>query len=128
MDLTFTDSETAFRDELRAWFAANALGEEPAGEDANYAWRRDFQRRLAADGLAAVHWPPEYGGRGATLTESAIFWEELGRSAARERARRAAGRADDHDLGHAGAEGALPRPDPLGRRDLVPGLLGARRR
>jgi len=82
MDLTFTDAETAFRDELRAWFAANAPGEEPAGEDANYAWRRDFQRRLAADGLAAVHWPQEYGGRGATLTESAIFWEELGRSGA----------------------------------------------
>ena len=82
MALTFTDAETAFRDELRAWFAANAPGEEPAGEDANYAWRRDFQRRLAADGLAAVHWPPDYGGRGATLTESAIFWEELGRSGA----------------------------------------------
>ena len=32
--------------------------------------------------LAAVHWPPEYGGRGATLTESAIFFEELGRSGA----------------------------------------------
>src|SRR5215203_6172226 len=87
MDLTFTDSETAFRDELRAWFAANAPGEEPAEEDANYAWRRDFQRRLAADGLAAVHWPPEYGGRGATLTESAIFWEELGRSGAPRRRR-----------------------------------------
>ena len=82
MDLTFTDAETAFRDELRAWFAANAPGDEPAGEDANYAWRRDFQRRLAADGLAAVHWPPEYGGRGATQTESAIFWEELGRAGA----------------------------------------------
>src|SRR5215203_4743980 len=82
MDLTFTDAETAFRDELRAWFAANAPGDEPTGEDANYAWRRDFQRRLAADGLAAVQWPPEYGGRGATLTESAIFWEELGRSGA----------------------------------------------
>jgi alkylation response protein AidB-like acyl-CoA dehydrogenase len=82
MDLTFTDAETAFRDELRAWFASNLPGDEPAGEDANYAWRRDFQRRLAADGLAAVHWPPEYGGRGATLTESAIFWEELGRSGA----------------------------------------------
>jgi alkylation response protein AidB-like acyl-CoA dehydrogenase len=37
---------------------------------------------MAADGLAAVHWPPEYGGRGATLTESAIFFEELGRSGA----------------------------------------------
>jgi alkylation response protein AidB-like acyl-CoA dehydrogenase len=82
MDLTFTDSETAFRDELRAWFAANAPGDEPTGEDARNAWRRDFQRRLAADGLAAVHWPTEYGGRGATLTESAIFWEELGRSGA----------------------------------------------
>src|SRR5215210_8429926 len=82
MDLTFTDAETAFRDELRAWFAANLPGEEPPGEDANLAWRRDFQRRLAADGLAAVHWPTEYGGRGATLTESAIFFEELGRSGA----------------------------------------------
>jgi alkylation response protein AidB-like acyl-CoA dehydrogenase len=30
----------------------------------------------------AVHWPREYGGRGATLTESAIFFEELGRAGA----------------------------------------------
>jgi len=29
-----------------------------------------------------VHWPVEYGGRGATLTESAIFFEELGQSRA----------------------------------------------
>src|SRR4051794_20041261 len=83
MDLTFTERETAFRDELRAWFASNRPGDEPVhDEDAHYAWRREFQRRLAQDGLAAVHWPPEYGGRGATLTESAIFFEELGRSGA----------------------------------------------
>src|SRR5829696_8734110 len=62
MDLTFTERETTFRDELRAWFAANPPGDEPTqDEDAHYAWRRDFQRRLAQDGLAAVHWPPEYG-------------------------------------------------------------------
>src|SRR6202012_5545594 len=30
----------------------------------------------------AVHWPVQYGGRGATLTQSAIFFEELGRSGA----------------------------------------------
>ncbi len=83
MDLTFSEQETAFRDELRAWFGANDPGEEPDGdEDRRYAWRRDFQRRLAEGGWAAVHWPREYGGRGATLTESAIFFEELGRSGA----------------------------------------------
>jgi alkylation response protein AidB-like acyl-CoA dehydrogenase len=81
MDLTFNERELAFRDELRAWFDANDPGPEPEGdEDAHYAWRRDFQRQLATDGWAAVHWPVEYGGRGATLTESAIFFEELGRS------------------------------------------------
>ncbi|HET8978865.1 MAG TPA: acyl-CoA dehydrogenase family protein [Solirubrobacteraceae bacterium] len=83
MDLTFSEPELAFRDELRAWFAEHEPGREPQGdEDAHYAWRRDFQRELARDGWAAVHWPPEYGGRGATLTQSAIFFEELGRSGA----------------------------------------------
>jgi alkylation response protein AidB-like acyl-CoA dehydrogenase len=83
MDLTFNERELAFRDELRAWFADNPPGDEPEhDEDAHYAWRRDFQRRLADGGWAAVHWPREYGGRGATLTESAIFFEELGRAGA----------------------------------------------
>ncbi|MBV8991082.1 MAG: acyl-CoA dehydrogenase family protein [Solirubrobacterales bacterium] len=82
MDLTFDERELAFRDELRSWFADNPAGEAPEGEDENFAWRRDFQRRLAAGGWAAVHWPREYGGRGATLTESAIFFEELGRARA----------------------------------------------
>src|ERR1700722_9969555 len=82
MDLTFNERETAFRDELRGWFAANDPGPEPAGEDAAYAWRREFQGRMADDGLAAPGWPVEYGGRGASLTESAIFFEELGRSRA----------------------------------------------
>jgi alkylation response protein AidB-like acyl-CoA dehydrogenase len=83
MDLTFNEQETAFRDELRAWFDANPPGDEPRGdEDSHYAWRRDYQRRLAEAGWAAVHWPPEYGGRGATLTQSAIFYEELARSGA----------------------------------------------
>ncbi len=83
MDLTFSEPEIAFRDELRVWFAENDPGAEPDGdEDRQYAWRRDFQRRLADGGWAAVHWPREYGGRGATLTESAIFFEELGRCGA----------------------------------------------
>jgi alkylation response protein AidB-like acyl-CoA dehydrogenase len=82
MDLTFNESELAFRDELRAWLADHDPGREPETEDSHFAWRRDFQRELGRDGWAAVHWPSEYGGRGATLTESAIFFEELGRSGA----------------------------------------------
>jgi alkylation response protein AidB-like acyl-CoA dehydrogenase len=83
MDLTFNEQEAAFRDELRAWLAANDAGPMPRGdEDAIWAWRRDWQRRLADDRWAGVHWPQEYGGRGATLTQSAIFFEELGRARA----------------------------------------------
>jgi alkylation response protein AidB-like acyl-CoA dehydrogenase len=82
MDLTFSETEAAFRDELRAWFETNDPGPEPEGEDTNYAWRRDWQRRLAEGGWAGVHWPREYGGRGASITESAIFFEELGRARA----------------------------------------------
>jgi hypothetical protein len=40
VDLTFSERETAFRDELRAWFAANDPGPEPSDADAHYAWRR----------------------------------------------------------------------------------------
>jgi alkylation response protein AidB-like acyl-CoA dehydrogenase len=82
MDLTFSDSETAFRDELRRWLADNPPDAKPdtKDEDRLYAWRRDWQRRLYDGGWAAPNWPAEYGGRGASLTESAIYFEELGRA------------------------------------------------
>jgi alkylation response protein AidB-like acyl-CoA dehydrogenase len=82
MDLTFDERELAFRDELRGWLADNSPGDGPEGEDDNYTWRRDWQRRLHEGGWAGVHWPVEYGGRGATMVESAIFYEELARSGA----------------------------------------------
>jgi alkylation response protein AidB-like acyl-CoA dehydrogenase len=80
VDLTFNERETAFREQLRAWLAENRPAEEPTegGEDAQYAWRRDWQRRLYDAGWAAPAWPVEYGGRGASLTESAIYFEEIG--------------------------------------------------
>jgi alkylation response protein AidB-like acyl-CoA dehydrogenase len=80
VDLTFTDDQLAFRDELREWFAANPPGDEPADENEALRWRTDWQRRLNDGGWAGVHWPKEYGGRGASLMETAIFFEELGRS------------------------------------------------
>ena len=82
MDLTYSESENEFRDELRAWLGANNPGSEPADETASYAWRRDWQRRLYEGGWAAVHWPREFGGRGASVTQSAIFYEELSQARA----------------------------------------------
>jgi alkylation response protein AidB-like acyl-CoA dehydrogenase len=82
MDLTFSDKEIAFRDELRAWLESNPLPDAPTGggEEAYFKWRREWQRTLYEGGWAAPAWPAEFGGRGATLTESAIYFEELGRA------------------------------------------------
>src|SRR3954469_6985653 len=82
MALPFSARETAFRDELRRWLADNPPDPKPdtKDEDTLYAWRRDWQRRLYDGGWAAPNWPAEYGGRGASLTESAIYFEELGRA------------------------------------------------
>ena len=80
MDLTFTDEQLAFRDELRDWLQANLPGERPADDAEALRWSIDWQRRLDDGGWAGVHWPKEYGGRGASLMETAIFFEELGRS------------------------------------------------
>jgi alkylation response protein AidB-like acyl-CoA dehydrogenase len=82
MDLTFSDDELAFRDEFRSWLAENPPPPDPGdvGDDARNAWRGAWQRQLYEGGWAAPNWPNEYGGRGATLTQSAIYFEEIGRA------------------------------------------------
>ncbi|HEY1853862.1 MAG TPA: acyl-CoA dehydrogenase family protein [Solirubrobacterales bacterium] len=81
MDLTLSPTEHAFRDEVRAWLEGNSAGPEPrGGGDATFDWRRRWQERLASGGWSGVDWPTEHGGRGATATESAIFFEELARA------------------------------------------------
>ena len=82
MDLTLSPSEEAFRDELRAWLIGNHPGREPDGDLAGFEFRRRWQRRLHESGWAGVSWPREYGGRGATLVEQAIYNEEFVRAQA----------------------------------------------
>jgi alkylation response protein AidB-like acyl-CoA dehydrogenase len=82
LDLTLSPNEQAFRDELRAWIEENHPGEEPKGDDEGFDFRRDWQRKLHEAGYAGLSWPEEYGGRGATLVEQAIFGEELTRAKA----------------------------------------------
>jgi alkylation response protein AidB-like acyl-CoA dehydrogenase len=82
VDLTLSPQEQAFRDELRGWLEQNHPGEEPSGDEAAFEFRRDWQRQLADAGWAGISWPQEYGGRGATLIEQAIFNEEIVRAKA----------------------------------------------
>ncbi len=82
MDLTLSPQEEAFREELREWLAANHPGPEPEGDEAGFEFRRNWQRTLAEARWAGLSWPEEYGGRGATLIEQAIFNEEIVRQKA----------------------------------------------
>ncbi len=82
MDLTLSPAEEAFRDEVRSWLESNNPGPEPSGDEAAFEFRRDWQRQLNEAGWAGLSWPEEYGGRGATLIEQAIFNEEMARAQA----------------------------------------------
>ena len=93
-----------------------------------FKFRREWQRTLHEAGYAGLSWPKEYGGRGATLIEQAIFNEEMARARRPrhgQRARPRDGRPGGDRPRHRRAEAALPHADPLGRGDLVPGLLRA---
>jgi alkylation response protein AidB-like acyl-CoA dehydrogenase len=83
LDLTFSPEETEFQDELRQWLAENHPGDEPReDDDSTFEFRKNWQRSLYEGGWAAVQWPEQYGGRDATLMQSAIFFEEVGRTRA----------------------------------------------
>jgi alkylation response protein AidB-like acyl-CoA dehydrogenase len=82
VDLTLTEEEQAFQDEVRAWIEANHPGPAPHGDEARFAFEREWQRKMHAAGWAGISWPKEYGGRGATLIEQALFSEEIARAKA----------------------------------------------
>ena len=83
MDLSFTAEEEAFAAEVRGWLAAN-LEQPPvfADLDEEIAWGRAWQAKLAAGRWVGIHWPVEYGGRGASPVQVAIFNAEYARARA----------------------------------------------
>ena len=80
MELAYSDVDEAFRAELPRGSTrrCRALAAQPARDawDARRKWDTDWQRRLFDAGYAGLHWPKEYGGRGASPTEQLIFYEE----------------------------------------------------
>jgi alkylation response protein AidB-like acyl-CoA dehydrogenase len=83
MDFSYTTEEQGFRSELRAWLRENVPRDPlPTRLEEEAAFLTAWQRKLYEGGWVAVHWPREYGGRGASLTEQAIFQEEMARARA----------------------------------------------
>jgi len=80
MDLSLSPSELEFRDEVRTWLEENHPGPEPEeGLEEVMAFRREWQLKMHEAGWAGISWPKEYGGRGATMIEQAIFVGEAAR-------------------------------------------------
>ena len=79
-----------FRRAIREWLAANLTGRfatlrdagGPGREHEAHAERVAWNRHLADAGWTCLGWPPEHGGRGATLAQQVIFYEEYARSRA----------------------------------------------
>ena len=91
MDFDDSPEDAAFRGEVRQWLDANATVRPPSagvislfaeleGDERDLVARaKAWQRRLAEGGWAAVPWPHEYGGRGASMLQAMIFDDEVGR-------------------------------------------------
>jgi alkylation response protein AidB-like acyl-CoA dehydrogenase len=76
-----TSADEQFRDELRAWLRRHPPPDiDVAATTGDVALLREWQLTLHADRWIAVHWPVEYGGRDASVTQVAIYNEELARA------------------------------------------------
>jgi alkylation response protein AidB-like acyl-CoA dehydrogenase len=88
VDFSYPEEVEQFRKELRAWLAANltddvvAAGRRRGRDSASFETLRAWNRMLADAGWAAVSWPREYGGRGATVLEQLVYAEETTRARA----------------------------------------------
>ena len=133
MDLTFTAEQEAFRAEARAWLAAHVPPEPlpsldtAGGFEAHRAW----ERTMFEDRWSVVSWPAAYGGRDLGIFEWLIFEEEYYRARAPKRVSQNGifllG-AHHARVRHGSQKARLLGADGVGRRDLVPGLVRARRR
>jgi alkylation response protein AidB-like acyl-CoA dehydrogenase len=86
VDFSYPPEVEQVRKELRTWLAANltedvvAAGRQRGKDDAAFQTLRAWNATMADGGWAAVSWPQEYGGRGATVFEQLVYAEETTRA------------------------------------------------
>ncbi len=81
MDLSFTDDERRFRDEMRRFFRneipAEIRGRASHGEHVSKEDLVTTQRIMNQAGLAVPHWPVAWGGRDWTAVQSYLWLDEM---------------------------------------------------
>jgi alkylation response protein AidB-like acyl-CoA dehydrogenase len=87
MHIGDTPEEAAYRAEARAWLEAHATRKSDAHPSDSVDHTRDlaghvqacrdWQRVLFDHGWAGITWPAQYGGKGASAIQAAIFNEEM---------------------------------------------------
>jgi alkylation response protein AidB-like acyl-CoA dehydrogenase len=86
LDLHITDEDRAFRQEVRTWLQANTPKDPrpPITKEGSpqASYMRAWQKKLFDAGWAGITWPKEYGGRGLSLIEQIIWYEEYARAGA----------------------------------------------
>ena len=88
MDLRFSAEDEAFRAEARDWLITQLEGEfavvrgrgGPGDEHSLFEERLEWERALGRAGWNGIAWPKEYGGRGLSLVQQVIFYEEYARA------------------------------------------------
>ena len=81
MNLSFSEEDLKFQDEVRSFIADNYPAEIknkmdngiPVSKDDILTWQRILSKR----GWFAINWPEEYGGTGWSVTQKHIFQNEL---------------------------------------------------
>ncbi len=83
MEFDWSPEDAAFRRALGAFLDESLppdwdeIAKDGPGSEAQAAFSRGFCAALAARGWLTPHWPPEYGGRGASAWQHAVLGEEL---------------------------------------------------
>jgi alkylation response protein AidB-like acyl-CoA dehydrogenase len=88
--LSFSPEDEQFREEVADWLQENLRGDfeklkfrgGPGDEHAYPDERKVWEQKLAEGGWTCVGWPTEHGGRGCTIEQQVIFFEEYARSGA----------------------------------------------
>jgi len=81
VDFDLSAEDVAFRDEFRSWLDEHTPPDvDVAATFEEAETLRDWQRTLHAGGWVGIDWPVEYGGRGASPAQVAIYNEELARA------------------------------------------------